>query len=370
MSYVAHLASVGSRRKVQRQVIGSTNLHYQRIILSANAKQSRAAVEQRNVIVPQMRDYDELGMNQEWVPHLMYFHPRNASKPSVSTDQFGARNSVGTKPNAPTALLVGGSSVFGIGATSDSTTIPSLLNASTKYNWRNLGGRAFNSTQETILLHLSNTKKIDGPIVVMSGANNLTRSLMAGSFSPMYGAFFHQGLFEQQMKSAAVGNRALTRQLIAGLREKFGLGKKSNTQMTSHTPSTKAESYKAMLTVFERDCEYLNMLAKHNSTTASFVLQPFAPWINKSLTSQEIKLFELLDQEAESFSRILVELAEHKAQYARDVEAICANVGLKFLDLNLAPELRQPEWLFVDRVHLTDAGYSVVAKLLVRELSL
>ena len=338
--------------------------------MSANAKQSRAAVEQRNVIVPQMRDYDELGMNQEWVPHLMYFHPRNASKPSVSTDQFGARNSVGTKPNAPTALLVGGSSVFGIGATSDSTTIPSLLNASTKYNWRNLGGRAFNSTQETILLHLSNTKKIDGPIVVMSGANNLTRSLMAGSFSPMYGAFFHQGLFEQQMKSAAVGNRALTRQLIAGLREKFGLGKESNTQMTSHTPSTKAESYKAMLTVFERDCEYLNMLAKHNSTTASFVLQPFAPWINKSLTSQEIKLFELLDQEAESFSRILVELAEHKAQYARDVEAICANVGLKFLDLNLAPELRQPEWLFVDRVHLTDAGYSVVAKLLVRELSL
>jgi len=370
VSYVAHWASVGSRRKVQRQVIGSTNLHYQRIILSANAKQSRAAVEQRNVIVPQMRDYDELGMNQEWVPHLMYFHPRNASKPSVSTDQFGARNSVGIKPNTPTALLVGGSSVFGIGATSDSTTIPSLLNASTKYNWRNLGGRAFNSTQETILLHLSNTKKIDGPIVVMSGANNLTRSLMAGSFSPMYGAFFHQGLFEQQMKSAAVGNRALTRQLIAGLREKFGLGKKSNTQMTSHTPSTKAESYKAMLTVFERDCEYLNMLAKHNSTTASFVLQPFAPWINKSLTSQEIKLFELLDQEAESFSRILVELAEHKAQYARDVEAICANVGLKFLDLNLAPELRQPEWLFVDRVHLTDAGYSVVAKLLVRELSL
>ena len=70
--------------------------------MSANAKQSRDAVARRNVIVPQMRDYDELGMNQEWVPHLMYFHPRSASKKSVSTDQFGARNSVGTKPNAPT----------------------------------------------------------------------------------------------------------------------------------------------------------------------------------------------------------------------------------------------------------------------------
>ena len=186
----------------------------------------------------------------------------------------------------------------------------------------------------------------------------------------MYGAFFHQGLFEQQMKSAAVGNRALTRQLVAGLREKFGIGKKSTSQTTSHTSSNRAESYKAMLTVFERDCEYINMLAKHNSTTASFVLQPFAPWINKSLTSQETELFKLLDQEAESFSRILIELAEHKAQYSRDVEAICTSAGLKFLDLNIASELQQPEWLFVDRVHLTDAGYSVVAKLLVRDLSL
>ena len=186
----------------------------------------------------------------------------------------------------------------------------------------------------------------------------------------MYGAFFHQGLFEQQMKSAAVGNRALTRQLIAGLREKFGIGKKPTAQTGSHTSGIRAESYKAMLAVFERDCDYINMLAKHNSTSASFVLQPFAPWINKSLTSQEVELFELLDQEAESFSRILIELADHKAQYARDVEAICTNAGLKFLDLNIAPELQQLEWLFVDRVHLTDAGYSVVAKLLVRDLSL
>ena len=338
--------------------------------MSANAKQSRVAVEQRNVIVPQMRDYDELGMNQEWVPHLMYFHPRNIALKSVTTNEFGLRNTTGSKPGAPTALLVGGSSVFGIGATSDAATIPSLLNATTKYNWHNFGGRAFNSTQEAILVHLSNTKKIDGPIVVLSGANNLTRSLMSGSFSKMYGAFFHQGLFESQMRSAEVGNRALTRQLVVGLRKRFGVGKKRQAQLAPHTTASKAASYTAMLTVFERDCEYINMLAKHNSTTASFVLQPLAPWINKSLTSQETELFKLLDQEAESFSRILIELAEHKAQYSRDVEAICTRAGLKFLDLNIASELQQPEWLFVDRVHLTDAGYSVVAKLLVRDLLL
>ncbi|NDA37698.1 MAG: hypothetical protein EBX80_04140, partial [Acidimicrobiia bacterium] len=100
--------------------------------MSASVKKSRAAVERRNLIVPQMRDYDELGMRQEWVPHLMYFHPRNVALKSVTTDEFGFRNTTGVKPGAPTALLVGGSSVFGIGATSDATTIPSLLNATTK----------------------------------------------------------------------------------------------------------------------------------------------------------------------------------------------------------------------------------------------
>ena len=328
--------------------------------MSGSVKKSRAAVEQRNLIVPQMRDYDELGMRQEWVPHLMYFHPRNVALESVTTDEFGFRNTTGAKPGAPTALLVGGSSVFGIGATSDATTIPSLLNTATKYNWLNFGGRAFNSTQEAILVHLSNTKKIEGPIVVMSGANNLTRSLMSGSFSKMFGAFFHQGLFESQMRSAAVGNRALARQLIAGLRERFGVGKKQQSQDASNPNHSKAASYDAMLTVFERDCEYFQMLAKHNSTSASFVLQPFVPWIQKSLTTQETELFKLLDQEAEGFSRVLSE----------DLQAICARTGLKFVDLNTASELQKPEWLFVDRVHLTDAGYSVVTKLLVRDLSL
>ncbi|MFZ9798142.1 MAG: SGNH/GDSL hydrolase family protein [Ilumatobacteraceae bacterium] len=338
--------------------------------MSGSVKKSRAAVERRNLIVPQMRDYDELGMRQEWVPHLMYFHPRNVALKSVTTDEFGFRNTTGAKPGAPTALLVGGSSVFGIGATGDAMTIPSLLNTATKYNWLNFGGRAFNSTQEAILVHLSNTKKIEGPIVVMSGVNNLTRSLMSGSFSKMFGAFFHQGLFESQMRSAAVGNRALARQLIAGLRERFGFGKKQHSQDASNPSHSKTASYDAMLTVFERDCEYFQMLAQHNSTSASFVLQPFAPWIQKSLTTQETELFKLLDQEAEGFSRVLSELAERKQQYTQDLQAICARTGMKFVDLNTASELQKPEWLFVDRVHLTDAGYSVVAKLLVRDLSL
>lgn len=112
------------------------------------------------------------------------------------------------------------------------------------------------------------------------------------------------------------------------------------------------------------------MFAKHHGTTATFAMQPFAPWINKTLTAQEIQLFALLDKEGGGFSPALKELTEYKKKYSQDLQTICSKVGMKYLDLNEATEFQQPEWLFVDRAHLTDAGYDTVAKILMRDLSL
>ena len=316
-----------------------------------------------------MRDYDELGTRQEWVPYLMYFNPRNAASKSVSTDDRGFRNTTGGQNKKSTALLIGGSTVFGIGATSDGATITSRLNELTEHSWLNFGGRAFNSTQEAMLVHLSNTTKVDGPIVAMSGINNLTRFLLPGNFSPMYGAFFQQSFFEKQMATAAVGNRELLRMLVNGLLNKFDIGKGVAPLSPSET-RTKADAYSAMLKVFERDCEYLQMFAKHHGTTASFALQPFAPWMSKTLSTQETQLFALLDQEGEGFSLVLKELTDYKEKYSQDLRTICSRVGMKYFDLNEAPALQLPDWLFVDRAHLTDAGYDAVAGHLVRELGL
>ena len=316
-----------------------------------------------------MVDYDELGARQEWVPYLMYFNPRNTVYKSVSTDDRGFRKTTGGHNAKLTALLIGGSTVLGIGATSDDATITSRLNGLTEHKWLNFGGRAFNSTQEAMLVHLANIEKVDGPIVVMSGINNLTRLLLPGNFSSMYGAFFQQSFFEKQMATAAVGNRELLWMLIKGLLNKFGVGKSAVSNSTSVT-TTKADSYSAMLKVFERDCEYLQMFAKHHGTTATFAMQPFAPWISKTLTHQETKLFALLDQEGGGFSTVLKELTDYKKRYSQDLKTICSKVGMKYLDLNEAPEFQRPEWLFVDRAHLTDAGYDTVAKILMRDLTL
>jgi len=63
-------------------------------------------------------------------------------------------------------------------------------------------------------------------------------------------------------------------------------------------------------------------------------------------------------------------LAELRRQYTQDLRSICEVVGLRFVDMNDAAELKGSDWLFVDRIHLTDEGYSRVAKLLVRDLAL
>ena len=204
---------------------------------------------------------------------------------------------------------------------------------------------------------------------LMSGINNLTRSLMSGSFSRMYGAFFQQIQFSQRMATATLGNRDLAKQLIKGLRKKFRMGSDPSSASTQ-TAASKSESYRAMLTVFERDCEYFQMMAGRHSTSAIFALQPFIPWMKKSLTSQESELFELLDQEAGDFSSILSELTNIKEKYKQDLQTICLNIGIKFIDLNEASELRAPDWLFVDRAHFTDLGNSVVARSIVQYLKL
>lgn len=331
----------------------------------------RGAVERRNAIVPQMRDYDSLGERQRWVPHLMYFHPPQASYPSVTTDARGLRTVVGADPDRPTALLVGGSTAFGIGATSDAATIASRLSATTRWSWRNYGGRALNSTQEAVLTHLMGTDDVAGPIVLFSGMNTLVRACMPGAFDPTYGAFFQQSHFERQMRAAAVGTRSLARMLARGLAARVGIGRGpwDADGAAPRDPAAHASAnYDPMLHVLRRDLEYFAMLASARGTTCTYVLQPFAPWIAKSLTSQERELFALLDAEQADFTPVAGEVARRGDAYRRDVARICADAGVAFVDANAGPAFAGPEWLFVDRLHLTDAGQDAAARLIASAL--
>ena len=111
-------------------------------------------------LAPQMADYDLLSKKVDWRPYIMFFHQTNFSSPSVTTDRFGFRPAVDASglavalddaPDRTVNLLLGNSVAFGVGATSDATSLASRLSAHSGERWLNFCGRSFGATQELLL---------------------------------------------------------------------------------------------------------------------------------------------------------------------------------------------------------------------------
>ena len=63
-------------------------------------------------------------------------------------------------------------------------------------------------------------------------------------------------------------------------------------------------------------------------------------------------------------------IMEERDKYFSDVAQICSDLSVPYCNTNLAPEFLTEEWLFVDRVHLTDRGCQIAAQILKREFNL
>lgn len=332
----------------------------------------------RNKIVPQMAEYDQVG--DEWVPYLMRFDRGSRSFPSVSTDRWGIRNSVAKSGQAintesldrfagkKLGVVIGSSAVWGVGATADRHTLPSCLNQRTDTVWLNLGGRAFNSTQEVILFLLHLPRQVD-EIVLFSGVNTLVLSALSARPSRIYNAFFSQSLFEQSMAVGAsgghVGVRKAFRQLVREVQHKWF----PSEGRTGERP-VPAGVYNDVLACVERDLRAIKLLATGFGARVHYALQPLATWIQRPLAAEEQQIFKLLDDMGGDWRLLARYLGPIKDRYAADLARLCAAQGVPFVDMNTRPELGDGAWYFVDRVHLTDRGYATCASVLVSQLGL
>jgi len=110
-------------------------------------------------IIPQMKDYDQLGIN--WLPYIMFTQSNNFRSESVNTDNFGFRfnNKLLMKKNVINEenmnveknIICGGSFAFGTGSTKDDKTISSLMSDQGSLTL-NLSGSAFVSFQDIITI--------------------------------------------------------------------------------------------------------------------------------------------------------------------------------------------------------------------------
>lgn len=326
------------------------------------------ALSQRALLTPQMTEYTErlyIDGQLRWLPYLMYFQPADHRSDVVNTDRVGFRYSrhgertasPAELPSAdPVRVLAGNSVAFGVGATRDAATLPSLLwsRSAEGSPWLNFGGRSHNSTQELLLfvLYRHLLPRVD-EIVVLSGFNNLVLARQPAALRGDHGAFFLCGQYHEKLNELA-GRRRRT---------------KNVTPVVPDLPDQLTAA--AELTV--RHLETWRLLAEALSARLSFVLQPFAPWVRERPAPQERSLFVELD-EVFSFGRQFGDLISIEVGriYAAALRSGCDKLGVRFLDLNplLGDVAGADRWMFVDRSHLTDEGYGVLADLLAENLEL
>lgn len=335
------------------------------------------SLEARNAITPQMADYDRVG--DQWVPYLMRFDRPNRSFESVTTNEWGFRTTLARDGHAVSfapldekddnyrGIVVGSSAVFGVGATHDRHTIPSVLNRTTNGTWLNYGGRAFNSTQELLLFLLHLPKRVDH-IVLFSGVNNITLAFLSDRPSRIYNSLFSQTIFERAMANPAgeyIGLRRAATQLAKEIHHRFFPTRKPIVRQ-----SLDSTCYEEILTCFRRDLTAIKALGDGLGASVHFALQPLATWIDKDLSPEESKIFQILDGMSQDWEVLAKNIHNVKDRYFDDVAGVCADLSIPYTNINLAPSFKNRDWLFVDRVHLTDQGYGLAADIIKREFSL
>ena len=317
-------------------------------------------------IVPQMAVYRQqfhTDNDVDWLPYLMFFHPKGYRSGVVNTDQLGFRvsrrdssaYSVANSTGLSSARLIAGNSVaFGIGASSDSTTIASRLMAhdERKEPWLNLGGRAFNSAQELILLTLYRhaLPKID-EIVLFSGANNLLLARLPENHIQEHGAFFNSTRFFDALEErASEGGFGF-----------FGRPKKSVPRDNERSLDQRI-AFAAELTL--RHLAGWKTIAADMGSKLTYVLQPMSGWVRDKGCGEEEALFSELAR-LHRYTTISKDVLQRDvcAKYAALLELGAREKGIPFLNMSSALRARidEEQWLFIDHTHLTDVGYDLVA---------
>ncbi len=337
-------------------------------------------------LAPQMRAYEKVG--QIWRPFVMYFHSPNIKSKILNTDDSGFRYTVFKEQKYSVdelesytnevSIVVGGSTVFGVGASSDANTMPSLLSEKTNQLHLNFGGRAFGSNQEFILFcqkahKLTNIKNV----ILFSGLNDLYLSQFQENED--FGPFFFSEQFSLAMQNSILSNkrRILKAFLFPVFKNRIDYSRIQKEDLKNIFTNFKLwnSDYKKRNKSFDVDYAinqikknlYLwKSLSKTTPFNIYYILQPSPSWFEKDLSKEEITLFDFLDKKnlgKNPISNLDKNLYE---KYQKRIKSICLELEIPFLDTNktLYKSNLNSRWLFVDRAHLTDLGYAKIVDLL------
>ncbi len=355
----------------------------------------------RYQLAPQMRIYDQL--QQVWLPYLMFSQMPNFQSEVVSTDVRGLRispqydNVNHISPNTPINFLTGGSTAFGVGASSDKNTISAILSNNLQNYWLNYGGRAYSSTQELMsFLFYSNYWKNIKNVVIFSGVNNMVLYYISRYYPELLGSFYFSNFYYEKMNDLKRKNsfvkflRTAAKTLLKPfypeldyenisiqtlfeiLMGNVELGKQNQIQKNHGIIHRK--DINMFYEVTERDLLLWRSFGKAHNFKVHFVLQPFFNWTTKEPSIEEKKLFEALDKSQQQHWQTIKNYIDNPMaykEYKDRLQTICQSFDISFLDTNTFFDASlNNSFLFVDRVHLNDAGNELIADIITKNLNL
>ena len=350
-------------------------------------------VNKKYSLVPQTKFYDSMGAN--WKSFIMYTQHPNLRSKFCNTDKFGLRfnNSsndfkqsdsifdVNLDQNQENAVVVGGSFVFGEGATKDQFTISSQLSKKTKFNFFNLGSRGHSGYQEimSFLSHIDKLKNIK-KIIIISGLNDLVLSNFIKTNDEQVSPIFGHDLFRSRM-SEPTGWKAKIIKKTFGLfienvdwsrinylnyKDEFlkiiNIKKKSNLK----------KNYNNYLNVtIEKNLKIWSIISRGLNIPIYFILQPNSIWQEKILSKTEKEIFSFAEKE-KNFKKLYEHINEDKYKILKKkIESLSNQLKINFCDLNLIlKDKKIKDTIWVDKIHKNDLGYEIVSNEIIKKLNL
>lgn len=314
-------------------------------------------------IAPQMDAYNEAVDMQYWLPYITYATYPVIRTDVINTDNYGLRHSLMADqtvvslndcPDGNVSLILGGSTVFGVGATSDAGTMASELCRLSGKTWLNFGVRSHTIAQNLVFLlfHQHLLKPVDDIVLVM-GVNDLSSFTQSLVFPTVYGVFPNFTKYMDQMNPGFIDHEADCLRYPDNFADAGAFVPIGNPVEDQHLL---IDHLRHILSAFQ-------VLAKGLDARLSLVIQPVAGWHNRPLIAKEKLLIRLASKLIE-----IPQLYEKQAFHYHDWwgEAIMrtsTELDIPCTDLNalFTEGFATDSWLFIDDCHMTDEGYQLCA---------
>ena len=353
------------------------------------------SIKFKRELKPGLFEYGNMG--HEFRPFVQFTNEDNYRTKIVNTDRLGFRKTFfknkllgidDLKKNSSSQnIIIGGSTAFGMGSTSDKTTISSFLNSQGSL-WFSLGVRGAVGRQELItLLSVKNFFPKIKNIIILSGINDL--AMCAGSNSMYYNDFggmmgsptdrFYSGF----LQSSAFSNSNLTlgraklfhfifylsnkskffKFLLVNLFSKF---RASKLQIKTKKISTSLNFKKKLANlkkITENDFQTWSAIANQFNINLVYILQPGITWTKKKPTNYEEKIIAYEKIRIKKYSNHDFSKKNVYLDFKNFLKTICSKNSIKFYDGNeLILKAKKNQDFFIDFAHLSDYGNSFIAK--------